>query len=107
MMEGDLLEVALDETEHIWRILSQTHMPPKNVRKFAPLDQAVSTSESKELKKQPQPRGRKRKSDEFEMMKKFGRQSITDKPVVKRKGLNKESKPAATTGPIKRGPRKV
>ncbi|XP_036433283.1 lysine-specific demethylase 5A isoform X1 [Colossoma macropomum] len=27
MMEGDLLEVSLDETQHIWRILQATHPP--------------------------------------------------------------------------------
>jgi histone demethylase JARID1 len=107
MMEGDLLEVALDETEHIWRILSQTCTPSKSVRKYAPLDQSLSVTESKDLKKQPQQRGRKRKSDEFEMLKKFGRQRIDDKPVVKRKGLNKETKSTTAVGSMKRGPRKV
>lgn len=27
MMVGDLLEVSLDETQHIWRILQATHPP--------------------------------------------------------------------------------
>lgn len=27
MMLGDLLEVSLDETQHIWRILQATHPP--------------------------------------------------------------------------------
>ncbi|XP_011494343.1 PREDICTED: lysine-specific demethylase lid [Ceratosolen solmsi marchali] len=107
MMEGDLLEVALDETEHIWRILSQTCTPSKSIRKYAPLDQSLPVTESKDLKKQPQQRGRKRKSDEFEILKKFGRQRIDDKPIVKRKGLNKETKSTTTVGSMKRGPRKM
>ncbi|XP_073726145.1 lysine-specific demethylase 5A isoform X1 [Misgurnus anguillicaudatus] len=47
MMEGDLLEVSLDETQHIWRILQATHPPSED--KFlqlmepddAPLDKPV------------------------------------------------------------------
>ena len=106
MMEGDLLEVALDETEHIWRILSQT-CTSKSVRKYAPLDQSTPNNDNKELKKQPQPRGRKRKSDEADMLKKFNRQKVDEKVVVKRKGLNKEVKPTTPAGSMKRGPRKV
>ncbi|KAA0721560.1 Lysine-specific demethylase 5A [Triplophysa tibetana] len=30
MMEGDLLEVSLDETQHIWRILQATHPPSED-----------------------------------------------------------------------------
>lgn len=30
MMEGDLLEVSLDETQHIWRILQATHLPSED-----------------------------------------------------------------------------
>jgi histone demethylase JARID1 len=32
MMEGDLLEVSLDETQHIWRILQATK--PRHDEKF-------------------------------------------------------------------------
>lgn len=124
MMEGDLLEVALDETEHIWRILSQTcsNTGSKGIRKYGPLDQglpvaaaaAAAAADAKEPKKQPQQRGRKRKSDELETIRKFGRQRIEEKqpPMVKRKGPNKEAKAATTAaattvGVMKRGPRKV
>lgn len=107
-MEGDLLEVALDETEQIWRILSQTCIASKSVRKYAPLDPSISSPDGKEPnKKQPQQRGRKRKSEEFELMKKFNRQKIDDKTIVKRKGSLKDAKPNAPGGPIRRGPRKV
>lgn len=30
MMVGDLLEVSLDETQHIWRILQATHPPSED-----------------------------------------------------------------------------
>lgn len=135
MMEGDLLEVSLDETQLIWRILSHTNSP-SSVRKYAAFEEVQSNlnSDIKDVKK----RGRKRKSDEFEMMKKLGRQKVDEKSpsnVVKRKGgLNNKDKkvvtpaaattttttttPASTTttastttattpGPLKRGPRKV
>lgn len=45
MMEGDLLEVSLDETVHIWRILQATH-PPSEER-FLQVE--VSVTEKKIL----------------------------------------------------------
>lgn len=109
MMEGDLLEVALDETQHIWRILSHTNSP-SSVRKYAAFEevQANLNCDMKDAKK----RGRKRKSEEFELSKKLGRQKVVDdKNLVKRKGfVNKDKKivtAAAAPGPLKRGPRKV
>lgn len=30
MMVGDLLEVSLDETQHIWRIIQATHPPSED-----------------------------------------------------------------------------
>lgn len=103
MMEGDLLEVALDETHHIWRILSHT-TNPKSMRKYAALDESKVSQdgEVKEVKK----RGRKRKSDEFDLMK-INRQRSEEKLLSKqRKGFNKEKK-ISVTGQVKRGPRKV
>ena len=32
MMEGDLLEVSLDETQHIWRILQACQLPQNDNR---------------------------------------------------------------------------
>jgi len=106
MMEGDLLEVALDETQHIWRILS--HMNNHNtMRKYKIFDevQANVSQEMKDVKK----RGRKRKSDEPETLKKV-RQKIEDKNVVKRKSslpAAKEKRQSSSPIPVKRGPRKV
>jgi len=39
MMEGDLLEVSLDETQHIWRILQATK-PPQNY-KYPDIDASI------------------------------------------------------------------
>jgi len=105
MMEGDLLEVALDETQHIWRILS--HMNNHNtMRKYKIFDevQANVSQEMKDVKK----RGRKRKSDEPETLKKV-RQKVEDKNVVKRKSnpAVKEKRQSNSPVPVKRGPRKV
>lgn len=104
MMEGDLLEVALDETQHIWRILSHTNSP-STVRKYASYEEVQTNlnQDAKDVKK----RGRKRKSEEFELLKKLGRQKMEEKNLAKRKGLQKEKKSASSPLPIKRGPRKV
>lgn len=107
MMEGDLLEVALDETQHIWRILSHTNNP-STVRKYASYEEIQSninqdTKDSREVKK----RGRKRKSEEYELLKKLGRQKMEEKNLAKRKGIQKEKKPVSSPVPMKRGPRKV
>ncbi|KAH0545651.1 hypothetical protein KQX54_002028, partial [Cotesia glomerata] len=93
MMEGDLLEVALDETQDIWRILSHTNSPT-TVRKYATFEevQASFNSDMKDAKK----RGRKRKSDEFDMGKTISRQKIVDEKspantpnaIIKKKGAN-------------------
>lgn len=104
MMEGDLLEVALDETQHIWRILSHTNSP-STVRKYASYDE-VHTNLNQDIK-DVKKRGRKRKSDEFELLKKLGRQKMEEKNLAKRKGLQKEKKLVSSPVPMKRGPRKV
>lgn len=108
MMEGDLLEVALDETQHIWRILS--YMNTQNtMRKYKSLEevQANINQEMKDVKK----RGRKRKSEEFELLKKIGRQKTEEKNVVKRSKsggpITKEKRQSSSPVPVKRGPRKV
>ncbi|XP_074098573.1 lysine demethylase 5 isoform X1 [Cotesia typhae] len=130
MMEGDLLEVALDETQNIWRILSHTNSPT-TVRKYATFEevQASFNSDMKDAKK----RGRKRKSDEFDMGKTISRQKIVDEKspastpnaIIKKKGgntptggngagagagatgLNNKDKKLMPQSPLKRGPRKI
>ncbi|XP_066591934.1 lysine-specific demethylase 5A isoform X2 [Prorops nasuta] len=104
MMEGDLLEVALDETQHIWRILSHTNYP-SSIRKYATFEevQASFNEEIRDVKK----RGRKRKSEELDLLNKLGRQKLEEKTLMKRKMVVKEKKPANPSVPIKRGPRKI
>lgn len=106
-MEGDLLEVALDETQHIWRILSymNTH---NTMRKYKSLEEVqANVNQEKDVKK----RGRKRKSEEFELLKKMGRQKPEEKNVVKRSKsggpITKEKRQSSSPVPVKRGPRKV
>jgi len=110
MMEGDLLEVALDETQHIWRILS--YMSVHNtMRKYKSLEEIQSNinQEMKDVKK----RGRKRKSEEFELLKKIGRQKAEEKNIIKRSksgGPVTKEKRQSNNSPVlsvKRGPRKV
>ncbi|XP_034936200.1 lysine-specific demethylase lid isoform X2 [Chelonus insularis] len=105
MMEGDLLEVALDETQHIWRILSHTNSP-STVRNYAAFEevQANFNADTKDPKK----RGRKRKSDEFEVVKNVSRPKVDEKVIMKKKGLiNKDKKIIPSQGQLKRGPRKI
>ncbi|XP_011052958.1 PREDICTED: lysine-specific demethylase lid [Acromyrmex echinatior] len=106
MMEGDLLEVALDETQHIWRILS--YMNSHNtMRKYKSLEEVQANQEMKDVKK----RGRKRKSEEFELHKKVGRQKVEEKNVIKRSKssgpITKEKRQSSSPVPMKRGPRKM
>ncbi|XP_072766532.1 lysine-specific demethylase 5A-like isoform X1 [Anoplolepis gracilipes] len=106
MMEGDLLEVALDETQHIWRILSHinNHNTMRKYKSFEEV-QVNANQEMKDIKK----RGRKRK-EEFELSKKIGRQKIEDKNVVKRNKSSpiiKEKRQSSSPVPMKRGPRKM
>ncbi|KAK0162000.1 hypothetical protein PV327_008383 [Microctonus hyperodae] len=107
MMEGDLLEVALDETQHIWRILSHTNSPT-TVRKYAAFEE-VQANFNADIK-DPKKRGRKRKSEEFELSNKnAGRPKVDEKTLVKKKGFNNKDnkKIVAPPSPLKRGPRKM
>lgn len=105
-MEGDLLEVALDETQHIWRILS--HINNHNTMKKYKSFEEVQVNANQEMKK----RGRKRK-EEFEVLKKIGRQKIEEKNAVNKRNKNvtnpivKEKRQSSSPVPLKRGPRKV
>uniref|UniRef100_A0A672KLD1 Lysine-specific demethylase 5A n=1 Tax=Sinocyclocheilus grahami TaxID=75366 RepID=A0A672KLD1_SINGR len=63
MMEGDLLEVSLDETQHIWRILQATHPPSED--KFLQLNPDKSRELkqlAKRLAKEEKERKRKEKA---------------------------------------------
>ncbi|XP_016116398.1 lysine-specific demethylase 5A isoform X1 [Sinocyclocheilus grahami] len=59
MMEGDLLEVSLDETQHIWRILQATHPPSED--KFLQVMEPDEASLDKHVKLKLKDVERKRK----------------------------------------------
>lgn len=119
MMEGDLLEVSLDETQHIWRILKHTYSH-NNMRTYGSFEEAEANQDVKDAKK----RGRKRKLEDSELLKKIRGQKIErqrkieEKVAVKRKmpgPVVKEKKQSSSPIPVKRdsatvlkrGPRKV
>ncbi|KAA8580042.1 hypothetical protein FQN60_005577 [Etheostoma spectabile] len=58
MMLGDLLEVSLDETQHIWRILQATH-PPSEERFLQPDDSLMEKPLKLKLKDSEKKRKRK------------------------------------------------
>uniref|UniRef100_A0A669B098 [histone H3]-trimethyl-L-lysine(4) demethylase n=1 Tax=Oreochromis niloticus TaxID=8128 RepID=A0A669B098_ORENI len=58
MMLGDLLEVSLDETQHIWRILQATH-PPSEERFLQPDDSLIEKPLKIKLKDSEKKRKRK------------------------------------------------
>ncbi|XP_064473046.1 lysine-specific demethylase 5A-like isoform X2 [Ornithodoros turicata] len=66
MMEGDLLEVSLDETQHIWRILQATK-PPRDP--LSPFEAFPEFEDYTEIGKRPEKRIKKRKSDPAESAK--------------------------------------
>ncbi|XP_051976316.1 lysine-specific demethylase 5A-like [Xyrauchen texanus] len=68
MMEGDLLEVSLDETQHIWRILQATHPPSED--KFLQLMEPVDAQLDKpiKLKVKDVEKKRKRKLERAEQL---------------------------------------
>ncbi|XP_014478627.1 PREDICTED: lysine-specific demethylase 5A isoform X2 [Dinoponera quadriceps] len=117
MMEGDLLEVALDESQHIWRILRHTYS--HNNMCTYPSFEEMQANQDKDVKK----RGRKRKSEEADPKAKIGRQKverqkIDEKIANKRKSggpATKEKKQSISPVPmkrdsgvgLKRGPRKM
>ncbi|XP_020280192.1 lysine-specific demethylase 5A isoform X2 [Pseudomyrmex gracilis] len=108
MMEGDLLEIELEETQKIWRILSYMNNNQNTMRKYKSLEeiQTNTTQEVKDVKK----RGRKRKSEELELLKKPVKKIEEKNTVIKRSKSNpaaKEKRQSNSPVPVKRGPRKV
>ncbi|XP_067284500.1 lysine-specific demethylase 5A isoform X2 [Pseudorasbora parva] len=83
MMEGDLLEVSLDETQHIWRILQATHPPSED--KFlqvlepedSPLDRPVK------LKLKDAEKKRKRKLERAEQQLLMAAGAVEGRPKSK------------------------
>ncbi|XP_051885894.1 lysine-specific demethylase 5A isoform X2 [Pristis pectinata] len=94
MMVGDLLEVSLDETQHIWRILQATHLPAEDrflqiLEDDGPEEKAIriKVKDSSEKK-------RKRKLEKTELFlgesKKLKELRKFDKPKKKKLKLNPE-----------------
>uniref|UniRef100_H3CMU6 [histone H3]-trimethyl-L-lysine(4) demethylase n=1 Tax=Tetraodon nigroviridis TaxID=99883 RepID=H3CMU6_TETNG len=65
MMLGDLLEVSLDETQHIWRILQATH-PPSEERFLQVMEPDDSLMEKPKIKLKDSEKKRKRKLERAE-----------------------------------------
>lgn len=108
MMEGDLLEIELEETQKIWRILSHMNNNQNTMRKYKSLEEVQTNApqEVKDVKK----RGRKRKSEELELLKKSVKKVDDKNTMMKRTKSNptvKEKRQSNSPVPVKRGPRKV
>ncbi|XP_051974150.1 lysine-specific demethylase 5A-like [Xyrauchen texanus] len=81
MMEGDLLEVSLDETQHIWRILQATHPPSED--KFLQLMEPEDAQLDKpiKLKVKDVEKKRKRKLERAELL--LAASSLDGRPKTK------------------------
>uniref|UniRef100_A0A4W3GP16 [histone H3]-trimethyl-L-lysine(4) demethylase n=2 Tax=Callorhinchus milii TaxID=7868 RepID=A0A4W3GP16_CALMI len=95
MMAGDLLEVSLDETQHIWRILQATHPPAED--RFLQIfeDDGLEEKSVKTKVKDSSEKKRKRKLEKSELFFGEGKQKFKelkklDKPKKKKLKLNSE-----------------
>ncbi|XP_018431943.1 PREDICTED: lysine-specific demethylase 5A [Nanorana parkeri] len=73
MMLGDLLEVSLDETQHIWRILQATH-PPSEERFLHVMEDDSLDERPVKVKKESSEKKRKRKLERAEHLLSEGKQ---------------------------------
>ncbi|XP_078273179.1 lysine-specific demethylase 5A isoform X2 [Rhinoraja longicauda] len=94
MMVGDLLEVSLDETQHIWRILQATHLPAED-RFLQILEDDGPEEKTIRIKvKDSSDKKRKRKLERNELFlgesKKLKELRKFDKPKKKKLKLNPE-----------------
>ncbi|MEJ1279868.1 hypothetical protein NN561_010805 [Cricetulus griseus] len=93
MMVGDLLEVSLDETQHIWRILQATHPPSEDRFLHIMEDDSMEEKPLKMKGKDSSEKKRKRKLDKVEQFFGEGKQKTKelkkiDKPKKKKLKLN-------------------
>lgn len=93
MMVGDLLEVSLDETQHIWRILQATHPPSEDRFLHIMEDDSVEEKPLKMKGKDSSEKKRKRKLEKVEQFFGEGKQKTKelkkiDKPKKKKLKLN-------------------
>ncbi|MBZ3887808.1 Lysine-specific demethylase 5A [Sciurus carolinensis] len=93
MMVGDLLEVSLDETQHIWRILQATHPPSEDRFLHIMEDDSMEEKPLKMKGKDSSEKKRKRKLEKVEQFFGEGKQKSKelkkmDKPKKKKLKLN-------------------
>ncbi|XP_029455800.1 lysine-specific demethylase 5A isoform X1 [Rhinatrema bivittatum] len=93
MMVGDLLEVSLDETQHIWRILQATHPPSEDRFLHIMEDDSLEEKPLKIKMKDSSEKKRKRKLEKAEHLFAEGKQKSKelkklDKPKKKKLKLN-------------------
>ncbi|XP_030070137.1 lysine-specific demethylase 5A isoform X2 [Microcaecilia unicolor] len=93
MMIGDLLEVSLDETQHIWRILQATHPPSEDKFLHVMEDDSLEEKPLKIKTKESSEKKRKRKLEKAEHLFGEGKQKSKelkklDKPKKKKLKLN-------------------
>ncbi|XP_053574799.1 lysine-specific demethylase 5A isoform X2 [Bombina bombina] len=74
MMLGDLLEVSLDETQHIWRILQATHPPSEEKFLHVMEDDSLDEKPLKIKSKDSSEKKRKRKLERVELLLAEGKQ---------------------------------
>ncbi|XP_069084231.1 lysine-specific demethylase 5A isoform X1 [Pleurodeles waltl] len=78
MMVGDLLEVSLDETQHIWRILQATHPPSEDRFLHVAEDDGPEAKPLKIKAKDSSEKKRKRKLEKAELLHGDGKQKSKD-----------------------------
>ncbi|XP_012502902.1 PREDICTED: LOW QUALITY PROTEIN: lysine-specific demethylase 5A [Propithecus coquereli] len=93
MMVGDLLEVSLDETQHIWRILQATHPPSEDRFLHILEDDGMDEKPLKMKGKDSSEKKRKRKLEKVEQLFGEGKQKSKelkkmDKPKKKKLKLS-------------------
>ncbi|MBN3317556.1 KDM5A demethylase, partial [Atractosteus spatula] len=92
MMVGDLLEVSLDETQHIWRILQATH-PPSEERFLQVMEQDEGLVEKPvKLKAKDPEKKRKRRLEKAEQLLLASEGRIKSKEQKKAEGKPKKKK---------------
>ncbi|XP_075458456.1 lysine-specific demethylase 5A isoform X2 [Ascaphus truei] len=74
MMLGDLLEVSLDETQHIWRILQATHPPSEEKFLHVMEDDSLDEKPLKLKSRESSEKKRKRKLERAELLLAEGKQ---------------------------------
>ncbi|KAG7320299.1 hypothetical protein KOW79_016152 [Hemibagrus wyckioides] len=82
MMEGDLLEVSLDETQHIWRILQATH-PPSEERFLQVESEDTLLEKPMKLKVKEMEKKRKRKLERAEQQLLLASSGVEGRPKCK------------------------